>query len=117
MHKPNFHPKELFEPFGPVTDVVVRTTVNSRDVVTPDTVKVVLGEDDDVIAPGRGGGALSLGKCFDKLIIDQHETHGLHTLFNFNVQNNQLIIHSQLKESINMNDPNLLYIYEPDIIF
>ena len=73
----------------------------------------IAGPGDDVVAPGRGSGSIQLGRGNDKLVIDQHDTLGRTTLFDFTFGEDELVIHPELSLAISDNNSSLLYVFTP----
>ena len=94
-------------------DVIVGTTVDDHGQVTPGSLNAIAGPGDDVVAPGRGSGSIQLGRGNDKLVIDQHDTLGRTTLFDFTFGEDELVIHPELSLAISDNNSSLLYVFTP----
>ena len=94
-------------------DVIVGTTVGANARVTPGSLTAVAGAGDDVVAPGRGSGKISLGEGKDKLVIDRYDTLGRTTLFDFDFKNDTLVLHRRLQAFVDVNNDNILYVFSP----
>ena len=94
-------------------DVIVGTTVNDHGKVTPGSLNAIAGPGNDVVAPGRGSGSIQLGRGNDKLVIDQYDTLGRTTLFDFTFGEDELVIHPELSLAISDNNSSLLYVFTP----
>ena len=92
-------------------DVIVGTTRQANGTVTPGSLTVFAANGNDVVAPGRGSGIISLGEGKDQLVIDLHDTHGRTTLFDFNFEEDSLVLHKKLNTSIDINNDQILYIF------
>ena len=92
-------------------DVIVGTSRQNDGGVTPGSLTVYAGDGDDVVAPGRGSGVISLGGGSDQLVIDQFDTFGRTTLFDFDFDNDSLILHKKLNAAIDINNDQFLYIF------
>ena len=94
-------------------DVIVGTTVDDHGNVTPGSLNAIAGAGADVVAPGRGSGSIQLGLGRDKLVIDEHDTLGRTTLFDFTFGEDELVIHPNLSLAVSVNNNSLLYVFTP----
>lgn len=92
-------------------DVIVGTSRQNDGAVTPGSLTVYAGDGDDVVAPGRGSGVISLGDGSDQLVIDQFDTFGRTTLFDFDFDNDSLVLHKKLNAAIDINNDQFLYVF------
>jgi hypothetical protein len=63
------------------------------------------------VAPGRGSGIISLGSGRDKLVIDKGDTFGRTTLFDFKFKRDSLVLHQDLKASIDVDNDQFLFVF------
>ena len=54
---------------------------------------------------------MGLGR--DKLVIDEHDTLGRTTLFDFTFGEDELVIHPNLSLAVSVNNNSLLYVFTP----
>ena len=92
-------------------DVIVGTTKQDNGDVTPGSLTVLARAGDDVVAPGRGSGIISLGSGRDQLVIDKGDTFGRTTLFDFKFKHDSLVLHQDLKASIDVNNDQFLFVF------
>ena len=92
-------------------DVIVGTTRQKDGTITAGSLTVYAGDGDDVVAPGRGAGIISLGEGSDQLVIDKSDTFGRTTLFDFSFAEDELILHKKLSASIDVNNDQFLYVF------
>ena len=92
-------------------DVIVGTTRQKDGTITAGSLTVYAGDGDDVVAPGRGSGIISLGGGSDQLVIDKSDTFGRTTLFDFNFAEDELIFHKKLRASVDVNNDQFLYVF------
>ena len=92
-------------------DVIVGTTRQKDGTITAGSLTVYAGDGDDVVAPGRGSGIISLGDGSDQLVIDKSDTFSRTTLFDFSFAEDELILHKNLRASIDVNNDQFLYVF------
>ena len=92
-------------------DVIVGTTRQKDGPITAGSLTVYAGDGDDVVAPGRGSGIISLGDGSDQLAIDKSDTFSRTTLFDFSFAEDELILHKNLRASIDVNNDQFLYVF------